>query len=79
MKILIWLAISYLIQLLLIVVMVYAFNRKIKTVGQLTWSLSKLPWVLWIPVLGLFLGILSGIFNLFEDIWPRLSRIRIRK
>lgn len=65
---LIWLAITYLIQLLLIVFMVYMFNRKVKTVGQLVYALSEVPWILWIPGLGLFLGILSGLFNLFEDI-----------
>jgi ABC-type sulfate transport system permease component len=79
MKILIWLGVSYLIQLLLVVFMVYAFNRKVKTVGQLASALSEIPWVLWIPVLGLFLALLSGLFNLIAEIWPRLSRIRIRK
>lgn len=76
---LIWLVISYVIQLLLIVFMVYLFNRKVKTVGQLAETLSEIPWGLWIPVLGLILAIISGIFNFFAEIWPKLSRIRIRK
>lgn len=74
-----WLTISYLIQLLFITFMVYAFNRKIKTIGQLLWALSETPWILWIPILGLILGILSVIFNLIENVWPKILRIRIRR
>lgn len=76
---LIWVGISYFIQLMLIVFIVYKFDHKIKTIGQLVEALSKIPWVLWIPVWGSFLGILLGIFSLFMYIWPKLSEIRIRK
>lgn len=75
---LIYLVLFYLIQLLLIVFMVYIFNP-VKTIGQLAEALSKIARVLWIPVLGLILGILSGILNLFAYLWPKISRIRIRK
>lgn len=77
--ILIWIGISYLVQLLLVVFVVYFFNRKVKTVGDLVYVLSEVPWILWIPVLGLILGIIALILNLFDEIWPKLSRIRIRK
>lgn len=77
--ILIWIGISYLIQLLLIVFTIYAFNRKIRTIGDLVGALSNVTWILWIPVVGLFLGILSAIFNIFDTLWSKILRIRIRK
>lgn len=77
--ILIWIGVSYLVQLLLIVFTIYAFNRKIRTIGDLVGALPNVPWILWIPVVGLFLGILSAIFNIFDTLWPKILRIRIRK
>jgi glucan phosphoethanolaminetransferase (alkaline phosphatase superfamily) len=75
---LIWLGVSYLIQVLMIVLSVYFMNKKVKTIEDLVESFSKSHYIIWIPVIGLLITILIIICYTCNEIWYKIKRIRIR-
>ena len=76
---LIYLAVSYVIQIVLILVSVFFDNYRIKTIGELIKSAFKLEAVMWIPVIGFVLNVLYVILVTCEPVWDRLSQIRLRR
>lgn len=75
---LIWLGVLYFIQILTIVLTVYFLNRGIKTIGDLVEYLRKLRYPIWIPIIGFIIVILVIIYYIYEDLWSKIRRIRIR-
>lgn len=76
---LIYLAVSYVIQIVLILVSVFFEKRQIKTLGELIKSAFELEAIVWIPVIGFVLNVLYVILVTCEPIWNRLSQIRLRR
>ena len=76
---LILLVISYILQIVLILISVYFDQHQIKTVGELIESAFKLEAIMWIPVIGFVLNVLYVILVTCEPIWDRISRIKLRK
>lgn len=77
--ILTYLVVSYVIQIVLILVSVFFEKRQIKTLGELIESAFKLEAIMWIPVIGFVLNVLYVILVTCEPIWDRLSQIRLRR
>ena len=75
---LIWLGVLYFIQILTIVLTVYFLNRGIKTIGDLVEYLRKPRYPIWMPIIGFIIVILVIIYYIYEDLWSKIRRIRIR-
>ena len=75
---LIWLGVSYLIQVLIIVLSVYFMNKHVKTIEDLVESFRKSHYIIWIPVIGLLVTVLIILCYTCNDVWDRIKRIRIR-
>lgn len=77
--ILIYLVVSYVIQIILILVSVFFDKRQIKTVGELIDGALELEAIVWIPVIGFVLNVLYVILVTCEPIWDRISQIKLRR
>lgn len=75
---LIWLGVLYFIQILTIVLTVYFLNRRIKTIGDLAEYLRKPRYPIWMPIIGFIIVILVIIYYIYENLWSKIRRIRIR-
>ena len=75
---LICLSVSYLIQILIIVLSVYFINKKVKTIEDLVESFRKLHYIIWIPVIGLLINVLIILCYTCNKMWHKIKRIRIR-
>lgn len=76
--VLFWLGVLYFIQILTIIFSVYFLNRKIETIEDLVKSIRRSHYLIWIPVIGMLLNILIIIYYIYDDIWYKIKKIRIR-
>lgn len=75
---LIWLGVLYFIQILTIIFSVYFLNREIETIEDLVKSIRRSHYLIWIPVIGILLNILIIMYCIYEDLWFKIKKIRIR-
>ena len=76
---LIYLVISYIVQVVLILISVYFDPYPIKTLGDLIKNALKLNAIMWIPVVGLIISVFYVVLITCEPIWDKISRIKLRK
>ena len=77
--ILIYLVVSYVIQIILILVSVFFDKRQIKTVGKLIKSALELEAIMWVPVVGFVINVLYVIIVTCDPIWNKISQIKLRR
>lgn len=76
--VLFWLGVLYFIQILTIIFSVYFLNRKIETIEDLVKSIRRSHYLIWIPIIGMLLNILIIMYYIYEDLWYKIKKIRIR-
>lgn len=77
--VLIYLVVSYILQIVIILVSTYFDQHQIKTLGDLIKSAFNFNAIVWIPVIGLIISVLYVILITLEPVWDKISRIKLRK